>query len=65
MNVTPAYGRTLMTQKSVKESWNKGEDFMILSLFHGSGRYINKEDKPSSWKLQVRYGKSGERVMVL
>ena len=64
--VEPAYGVKLNSVKAVKEHFDSGKDFRILDAFT-SGSYINKRDVEGlgNVKLEVRYGKNGEKVMVL
>ena len=63
--VKPAYGRVLNTQKEVRQHYNNNLDFLILDML-GGGSYINKSDaQKSGVKLEVRYGKRGEKVIIL
>lgn len=62
VSVVPAYGRDYTNQKQVLADWNAGKDFLIQD-FELSG-YINKDDKPASMILNVRYNKL-QKVMVI
>ena len=66
--VKPAYGKELNSEKEVLQHYLDGKDFMILSLVHGAGSYLNILDceratKPIS--LQVRFGKKSQKVTLL
>ena len=63
----PFYGKLLNSQKAVREFYNEGHDFIILSVVHGPGRHISKAEveKDSTIKLEVRYGRNDEKVMML
>ena len=65
--VKPAYGVTLNSQKTVREHYAANKDFQVLSVVHRPGSYINKTDveKNSTIKLEARYGKNLEKVMIL
>lgn len=57
----------LNAQKAVRDYYEAGKDFIILSVVHGTGRHISKrevENDPSI-KLEVRYGRNLEKVMIL
>jgi hypothetical protein len=55
LTVVPAYGRDYKTAKQVKEAWASGSDFLIQSINHNGGMYINKADKPEDVIMNVRY----------
>jgi hypothetical protein len=64
--VKPAYGRSPNSKKAIKELYNDGKDFQILSVMHGPGRYISKtEVEKHNLTLEIRYGKNLEKVMIL
>ena len=68
ITVKAAYGKELNSEKDVLQHYLEGKDFMILSLHHGAGSYLNCMDcerakKPIS--LQVRFGKKGQKVTLL
>ena len=65
--VVRPFGKGLNAQKAVREYFNAGKDFVILSVVHGVGRHISKAecDKDASIKLEVRYGRNDEKVMIL
>ena len=68
ITVKPAYGKELNGEKEVLQHYLDGKDFMILSLIHGAGSYLNIMDcerasKPIS--LQVRFGKKSQKVTIL
>ena len=68
ITVKPAYGKELLSEKEVLQHYLDGKDFMILSLHHGAGSYLNIMDcerasKPIS--LQVRFGKKSQKVTLL
>lgn len=59
----PAYGRNYGTAKQVREAWLAGKDFQIADMFSGQdGRYVNKDDLPAGWVLQVRYNNARDIV---
>lgn len=62
-SLTAAYGRRYNTKKEVETAFNEGKDFM-LHLISGT-TYINKEQYALGVKVEVRYGKNSEKVMVL
>ena len=63
----PFHAKTLNSQKAVREFFAEGHDFIILSVVHGAGRHISKSEveKDPSIRLEVRYGRNGEKVMML
>jgi len=68
ITVKPAYGKELLSEKDVLQHYLDGKDFMILSLHHGAGSYLNILDcerakKPIS--LEVRFGKKSQKVTLL
>ena len=68
ITVKPAYGKELLSEKEVLQHYIDGKDFMILSLHHGAGSYLNILDcerakKPIS--LEVRFGKKSQKVTIL
>lgn len=68
ITVKPAYGKELNSEKEVLQHYLDGKDFMILSLTHGAGSYLNILDcerakKPIS--LEVRFGKKSQKVTLL
>ena len=69
LQVRPAYGVTLRSKRDILDYYAENKDFQILTLHHPDhGRYINKVDIDKSSdniRLEVRYGKKGEKVMIL
>ena len=64
--VQPSYGVKLNNQKQVREHYEQGRDFDILSVVHGPGRKISKrEAQEHGFALEIRYGENGEKVMVI
>ena len=68
ITVKAAYGKELNSEKEVLQHYLDGKDFMILSLHHGAGSYLNVLDcerakKPIS--LEVRFGKKSQKVTLL
>ena len=64
--VQPSYGVKLNNQKQVREHYEQGRDFDILSVFHGQGRKISKhEAQENGLSLEIRYGKNGEKLMII
>jgi len=68
ITVKAAYGKELNSEKEVIQHYLEGKDFMILSLHHGAGSYLNILDceratKPIS--LEVRFGKKSQKVTLL
>ena len=68
ITVKAAYGKELNSEKEVLQHYLDGKDFMILSLHHGAGSYLNCIDcerakKPIS--LEVRFGKKSQKVTLL
>ena len=55
ITVTPAYGAVCKSVKDVMAHWNANKDFEILSVVHGAGRMVNKQDAPKGCTLEVRY----------
>ena len=68
ITVKAAYGKELLSEKDVLQHYLDGKDFMILSIHHGVGSYLNCIDcerakKPIS--LEVRFGKKSQKVTLL
>ena len=65
--VCKPFGKGMNAQKVVREHYEAGKDFIILSVVHGAGRHISKSEveKDPSIKLEVRYGRNDEKVMIL
>ena len=68
ITVKAAYGKELNSEKEVLQHYLEGKDFMILSLQHGAGSYLNiidceRASKPIS--LKVRFGKKSQKVTIL
>ena len=68
ITVKAAYGKELLSEKDVLQHYLDGKDFMILSLQHGAGSYLNildceRASKPIS--LKVRFGKKSQKVTIL
>ena len=68
ITVKAAYGKELLSEKDVLQHYLDGKDFMILSIHHGAGSYLNCIDcerakKPIS--LEVRFGKKSHKVTLL
>lgn len=65
--VKPAYGRVLNSKKAVREYFNDGKDFQICSLHGCSGTYVSKSecDTDATLRLEIRYGKRGEKLIIL
>jgi len=68
ITVKAAYGKELLSEKEVLTHYLDGKDFMILSLVHGPGSYLNiidceRASKPIS--LEVRFGKKSQKVTLL
>lgn len=68
ITVKAAYGKELLSERDVLDHYLSGKDFMILSLHHGAGSYLNILDceraaKPIS--LEVRFGKKSQKVTLL
>lgn len=68
ITVKAAYGKELLSEKEVLQHYLDGKDFMVLSLHHGAGSYLNILDcerakKPIS--LEVRFGKKSQKVTLL
>ena len=63
----PFSDKMLNSQKAVREFYDNGKDFIILSVVHGVGRHISKHEveKDNTICLEVRYGKDGMKVMLL
>ena len=66
--VKPAYGKELNSEKEVLQHYLDGKDFMILSLHHGAGSYLNildceRASNPIS--LEVRFGKKSQKLTIL
>ena len=66
ITVRPAYGVKLNSQKAVREHFEADKDFEVMDVFYAGGRYVNKADAEKyGLKLEIRYGKNGEKVTVL
>lgn len=71
LNVRPAYGVFLNSQKVVREHYTMLKDFQILTIGPDYLRYINKTDvdraheRGEDLALEVRYGKDGTKAMFL
>ena len=68
ITVKAAYGKELNSEKDVLQHYLEGKDFMILSLHHGAGSYLNILDCERSAKpisLEVRFGKKSQKVTLL
>ena len=68
ITVKAAYGKELNSEKEVLQHYLEGKDFMVLSLYHGAGSYLNildceRAQKPIS--LEVRFGKKSQKVTIL
>lgn len=68
ITVKAAYGKELLSEKEVLQHYLDGKDFMVLSLHHGAGSYLNildceRASKPIS--LEVRFGKKSQKVTLL
>lgn len=62
MIVQGAYGRTYSKQADIKRDWESGEDFQIIDIFAGYGRYVNKQDVQPGQFIEFRYGRQNEKV---
>ena len=62
----PAYGRDYATEEEVIADWEDHKDFQLeMPLFpHIDRRYINKGDKPSNSRLNIRYARA-TKVLVI
>ena len=68
ITVKAAYGKELLSEKDVLQHYLDGKDFMILSLHHGAGSYINSLDctrAETPISLEVRFGKKSQKVTLL
>jgi len=68
ITVKAAYGKELNSEKDVLQHYLDGKDFMILSLHHGAGSYLNILDCERASKrisLEVRFGKKSQKVTIL
>ena len=68
ITVRAAYGKELLSEKDVLQHYLDKKDFMVLSLHHGAGSYLNRENceraaRPIS--LEVRFGKKSQKVTLL
>jgi hypothetical protein len=53
-----AYGRDYKNQKAVKNDWNAGKDFVIMTMFGGHyGQYVSKREVPKDAVIFIRYNK--------
>lgn len=53
------------TQAALKKYFNDEKDFQILSVGRDYGRYLSKRDLKPGDKLEIRYGKNNEKVVIL
>jgi hypothetical protein len=72
ITVKAAYGKELLSEKEVIQHYLDGKDFMILSLHHGAGSYLNKQNCDiantrgiKAISLEVRFGKKSQKVTLL
>ena len=65
--VVTAFGKALKNKKEIKAHYVADKDFIIMSVVHGPGRHINRLDveRLGNIKLEVRYGKHGEKVTII
>jgi len=65
MIITP-YTR-LNSKKAVMQHFQDNKDFIILDIFNGYGKYINRTDMLENKikYVEVRYGKNQEKVIGL
>ena len=65
LTVVPAYGRDYKTQGEVKTAWAEGKDLVINCLFSpDDGRYLNKEDAPKGYFINIRFKKNTGLVVI-
>jgi hypothetical protein len=58
MTVSGAYGRDYKSLKAAKVDWDANKDFVIRDMFHGGGRYVNREQTINMKEaIMVRYAK--------
>ena len=63
--LVPAYGRTYTNQKSVKQDWRDGKDFLIADLFDQyDGKPANCESFPPGSTHVIRYADGRKTVAV-
>lgn len=61
----PAYGRDYTTREQVIQDWEAGKDFRLeMPGFAIDGKYINKDDKPATSWLNIRYAKAAQFVVI-
>lgn len=65
--VVKPFNAILKSKKEIQQYYKEGKDFIIQSIPHGPGRHINKQDveRLGNIKLEVRYGRDGEKVTII
>jgi hypothetical protein len=67
IDVVPAYGADYKTQKAVKEAWEAGKDFQVVSYGPMGGKYLNNRDARTyapGAHIMVRYSNRSKVVEV-
>ena len=65
MTLAPAYGKDYKSIKEVKEAFNAGKDFMIVSVGPHMGRYVNKPQLVGHESfVMIRYARLTKEVEV-
>jgi hypothetical protein len=54
--LTPAYGRDYKSAADTVAAFNSGKDFVLASVFHGSG-YVSRRDFAPGDRVCLRYSK--------
>lgn len=54
--LSPAFGRDYSSRGDVVAAFEAGRDFVLCSVFHGSG-YVSARDFTPGDRVQLRYGK--------
>jgi hypothetical protein len=63
VSAIPAYGRDYTTEEACRADWEAGKDFLTQDIIVGD-HYVNKDDKPDDWQLNLRYNNKQEICVI-
>ena len=61
--VSPAYGRDYKDEVSAKNDWLAGKDFIYQNI-GGGGRCCSKRDFKSGDKVEIRFNRKADLVII-
>ena len=64
LTLVPAYGRDYKNRVQVEADFRASKDFEMASLFNGGGLYCSIQDFASGVKVNIRYAKQRNVVIV-